>query len=508
MSVLYESDMKMRKIPLTAVTYTSIIAELTKLKMLDRLLEFALQVSDDSINSEVVNYPKSTLFPLSAKSIVKNVAENSEEITRLRCNEKLSRSDAAIKSFVSSLLNSLSSFEFILSEVEIYLRRDRLDENIVSKLIQYERKFEGYILSLSNVKQIYDLLQDSKVLSEVENDQGLSFDNLSKEGLVRDCAKLLRGKIVARKLLDITIVLTGFLDTNVENNSITNYAFIDRIKKILKPTQEQIDAVKEYEYIKTKGSIPGSDLYNSLVQSLYEITVAKADSFDDSGAQQQLRRDDLFRLYLVFQEMRHNGRIHIDAPVYNTLIDACAGAGDIHRALETLQAMLEAGVRPTVITYTSLIKACEIHGGSSMIALAEDLFAEMQQRSNHFSDFIAPTHVTFQHLMQAHLSVPFDDVNTTRVIELFDEMISRGIAPSRKTSRLCIRAAMGANNVERVLSTIELLRKTKSIQFDYHSWFLAMNMCRYMGLAEQEMLLRDEIVLKDLSLLDSGNKQV
>ena len=72
-----------------------------------------------------------------------------------------------------------------------------------------------------------------------------------------------------------------------------------------------------------------------------------------------------------------------DAAVYNTLINACAGAGDIDRALETMQAMQDEGIPPDVITYTSLIKACSMNSGPHMVNLAEEIFEAMVVYCNH-----------------------------------------------------------------------------------------------------------------------------
>lgn len=93
----------------------------------------------------------------------------------------------------------------------------------------------------------------------------------------------------------------------------------------------------------------------------------------------------------------------MDAATYNTLINACATAGDLDRAQETVAAMQEEGVLPDVITYTSLIKACSNSAAPGAVQLAEHYFSEMQQRSNHFSTYMEPTVYTYLQLMKAHL---------------------------------------------------------------------------------------------------------
>ena len=163
------------------------------------------------------------------------------------------------------------------------------------------------------------------------------------------------------------------------------------------------------------------------------------------------RQNELFRSFLIFQEMKSNG-IEADSAIYNTLINACAEAGDLEKvifhvsinslfyfkiltintplppflqALETIQWMQEDGIEPDVITYTSLIKACAIQGTVESSEIADNLFQSMQQRTNHFSSYIDPNELTVSRLMQAHLAAE----NPNRVLELLDLLKFRGIPP-------------------------------------------------------------------------------
>jgi len=44
------------------------------------------------------------------------------------------------------------------------------------------------------------------------------------------------------------------------------------------------------------------------------------------------RQNELFRSFLIFQEMKSNG-IEADSAIYNTLINACAEAGDLEKVI-------------------------------------------------------------------------------------------------------------------------------------------------------------------------------
>ena len=95
--------------------------------------------------------------------------------------------------------------------------------------------------------------------------------------------------------------------------------------------------------------------------------------------------------------MRKHG-VRADRAAYNALINACAEAGDAARAEGALGQMTRAGLTPDVISYTSLIKAWAATGGAGA-ARADEIFHEMQQRTNHFSTFTPPSERTFRHMM-------------------------------------------------------------------------------------------------------------
>ncbi|CAN0128734.1 unnamed protein product, partial [Heterosigma akashiwo] len=59
--------------------------------------------------------------------------------------------------------------------------------------------------------------------------------------------------------------------------------------------------------------------------------------------------------------------------------------------------MIEDGIVLDVISYTTLINVCAACGETDQ---AEDLFASMQQRTNHFSTYVRPSGVTYATLMR------------------------------------------------------------------------------------------------------------
>eukprot|EP01039_Chlorochromonas_danica_P002383 gene2380-2615_t len=149
-------------------------------------------------------------------------------------------------------------------------------------------------------------------------------------------------------------------------------------------------------------------------------------------------QEALFRLYLVLQEMR-KADIEPDTTVYNTLIDACARCGELERGLELLQEMRNSGLQPDVITFTSLIKACaNYEDADRAVIVAEEIFVAMQQRTNHFSTYVAPNQITFHCLIQTHLHV--QPSNLSRIWELYLEMKAMSLPIDSYVFNAVIRA--------------------------------------------------------------------
>jgi len=318
-------------------------------------------------------------------------------------------------------------------------------------------------------------------------------------------------------------ISTSELD-NVDSSNVSENAPIltesaEELMEVFREKSNYKGVVSVFEALKTRGMTPGPKVYKTLMNSLYEDSVRRSDDMDvatttntipvesiniqvtpgsagfndhQGSGQKQMRHDELFRLYLVFQEMRVAG-VRLDAAVYNTLINACAGVGDLDKALETVQAMQDEGIHPDVITYTSLLKACGINGCDGTVELAEEIFAQMQQKTNHFSNTVEPTELTFQRLMQVHLRAPEGQVNTKRVWDLLDDMVRRGLKPGVVSYRSCVKAAVIEGDVDRSLAMLLVIRDQTRIGFDFRSWQGVVYLCSTQDRRDDEFRLRREI---------------
>ena len=115
------------------------------------------------------------------------------------------------------------------------------------------------------------------------------------------------------------------------------------------------------------------------------------------------------------------------------------------------------------------------HGGQDTLELAEEIFAAMQQRTNHFSSYVEPTELTFQRLILAHMrgswtttsdsTAVTHTVNTKRIWQLIDDMKFRNIPISIPIYRYMVRAALLDNNMTKALSIIEFLPSKEKYEY-------------------------------------------
>ena len=313
---------------------------------------------------------------------------------------------------------------------------------------------------------------------------------------------------------------------NSDNNNIATTAAMDRSEQERKKKQAPASASASHRqqslltssrpsFLAPTTSVAAATSYPSPLpntdgHSQQGPWVSKNLDQEGSGVKipgKRLRHDELFRLYLVFQEMRIAG-VQADAATYNTLINACASVGDLEKALETVETMQLEGIEPDVVTYTSLLKACGINAGHGTVLLAEEIFAQMQQRTNHFSNYVEPTELTFQRLMQVHLNAGSQDylrnkgwvnrsnghmVDTKRIWELLEDMLKRGLKPGISSFRSCVKAALLDCDVEKGRALLIMIRGQTRVGFDYMCWDLIANIFAMHGLEEDESDLRREI---------------
>jgi len=261
-----------------------------------------------------------------------------------------------------------------LSNRSMVLLRD-----ILESLPNLDSRVGGAILSILRLTEFLDAaLTVSKsdeeisdadrylIVKSVENAKDIDrfatfiYDNLPNDqdkGIYSQVNQLIEQTCEKRNIiLSYYQTISTLDDTNTVTNSNNEIPFFNE-----KISQNYSTIISEYEAIKEKGGMPGEGLYKSLLQTIAQKSKIESSSSDNEYESRQQRHNELFRLYLVFQEMRTAG-IQPDAATYNTLIHACTGAGDLEKAFEAIQEMQADGLAPGIIVI--IIKSYYCHNNN------------------------------------------------------------------------------------------------------------------------------------------------
>lgn len=485
-------EMRSAGMALTEVTYTSLISELTRLKQLDRIMDI-LQVGTNDGGSPGAtksakkrygadsNHSSSGYFPASARSFqIASSVERSNDNWRY---EPMRQRDWNLlwklygSSISSSVRSELEQLQERAEEVDDALRSlshvVRHKAAIVCSADTSKEALEDMLSLVLSFRDRIDDLDSSSAL--ILNLQHLELPS-TEEGRANEkaCGILLRAYgcyLSLKRALPVVCTLSRSEDPAKRD------IYVKKIGNILGRMNPHSLTVASFEHMKKKGEVLNARVYNELIRSL-------------SGDKKIMQDHELFRLYLVFQDMGMEG-VEADTSTYNTLINACAGVGDVDKALETLEVMRQRACEPDVITYTSLIKACSISGSRGSVALAETLFQEMQQRTNHFSSYISPTEYTYLRLMQTHLACP-EETDIERVWELLDLLLLQNPSPSVYTWRTAVQAAVFQGDMAKAVRTLQKIREFTDNGYDEKAWSVAIDACSERGMGELETLLRGE----------------
>lgn len=294
--------MKEMKLELTEVTYTSLITELTRLQMLDRILEFALHnpLDESSISSSSMNrkLTSSKLFPNSAKSIsvINPIASSYDpstaihtESTQLMSNcilEDLKNNTAVI--YIKDMLTLLNQLKVSLQELTIVVETGVIptDKELL-RIFSSTNSSQILMKEIPNVKKVVSLLSedilgvndiDYIIYSEELYDKSEvsvlhEFENIKKDKslyaqLLQDCNSV----ISSERSIDICFEVSKLIGEIIEchdseindhdTDIVSDYkclftmspdVFIGRLSSMLAPLNEFNEAIDHYELIKSRG---------------------------------------------------------------------------------------------------------------------------------------------------------------------------------------------------------------------------------------------------------------
>lgn len=144
------------------------------------------------------------------------------------------------------------------------------------------------------------------------------------------------------------------------------------------------DEVKSKAEIEDHDTTTAVEVYAEVMTS---VAQAPKKFFDEQQKKKKTDPNDLFRVSLVFQEMKSAG-VEPDLACYNALLKACAKGGDVEKAVEVLdQINASGGLEPNENSWNSVIRAAGKAGRSDVALWAwqnavEDAVAHGEGKRN------------------------------------------------------------------------------------------------------------------------------
>ena len=292
------SDMRERCIPLTEVTYASLITELTRLGQLNRILEVFLGEPNEGIPPALPQKRYgNAVFPTSAKTISLRKVDDSSD-----------SSGTTIAMEMMRLLGEAEKID-VATEYLLSMQNHRLtpEGREVLRTSEY---------SAQQLREAIDLIGQ---ISRFAKSFPLNSERNGKRSITSVYEKasylLVRGYVRASNLVDAMHWLADefpaaedilYLTADVYEKLcaiLNNSSGFSELMNRWKDSLNHEAVVTVYEAMRTKGLNLGADAYKTLMASIYDnavqtpITVVKSTSSSSSAINLQMRHDELFRYY-------------------------------------------------------------------------------------------------------------------------------------------------------------------------------------------------------------------
>ncbi|KAK8219402.1 hypothetical protein M8818_001139 [Zalaria obscura] len=192
-------------------------------------------------------------------------------------------------------------------------------------------------------------------------------------------------------------------------------------------------AAKYHQDLLDMGAAPTANTYGLYITTLKENTK----TFDEATSAVQ-----------IFQRAKSEG-VEPSSFLYNALIGKLGKARRIDDCLFYFAEMRNLGVRPTSVTYGTIVNAlCRV----SDEKFAEEIFEEMESAQNY-----KPRPAPYHSLMQFFLSTKRD---RAKVLAYYERMTARGIEPTMHTYKLLIdtHATLEPINMPAAEAVLEQMR--------------------------------------------------
>ena len=183
-------------------------------------------------------------------------------------------------------------------------------------------------------------------------------------------------------------------------------------------------AAQCHQEILSMGGAPSANTYGLYITNL------------NSGQAERVF-DEATEAVKIFERARKEG-VELTSFLFNALIGKLSKARRIDDTLRYFHEMQMLNIRPTSVTYGTVISAlCRVSNAS----LAEMLFNEMEDQPNY-----RPRAAPYNSVMQFHLTTSLD---SKAVLSYYNRMLSHSIAPTSHTFKLLIdtHATLSPTNI-------------------------------------------------------------
>merc|ERR1719265_3029147 len=158
-------------------------------------------------------------------------------------------------------------------------------------------------------------------------------------------------------------------------------------------------------------------------------------------------------------------RVDMSVVMFNTIIDACARVGRMESVTDLLEDMKTYGVRPNLITYSTMIKG---HCQSGDIQTAFTLLGQMKLTTN-----LKPDEIMYNSLLDGCAQHSLIDEG----LRLLEEMQAEGVRPSNFTLSVLVKLMNRARRLDQAFSLVQEITKKYNFMPNVHVYTNLMQAC-------------------------------
>lgn len=167
---------------------------------------------------------------------------------------------------------------------------------------------------------------------------------------------------------------------------------------------------------------------------------------------------------------------------FNTLIDACARSGRMERLASILDDMTVQGVRPNIITYSTMLK------GHCQNGDVQSGFRILEQMRN--DPELKPDEIMYNSLL--------DGCAQSNLVEdglrILDEMQAEGVYPSNFTLSILVKLMNRAKRLDQAFALVDEISKKYSFQPNVHVYTNLAQACVYNQQLPRAMSVMEKMV--------------